>query len=73
MTRDHLSTENKTAVIAVENARLFDESQTSRKAADEILDFTKIEAGMDDYVSKPVRLEELVRALQKAAPCKPEH
>jgi CheY-like chemotaxis protein len=27
-----------------------------------------LEAGMDDYVSKPVRLEELVEALRKAEP-----
>lgn len=29
------------------------------------------EAGMDDYVSKPVRLEELVRALQRCRPLSP--
>jgi CheY-like chemotaxis protein/HPt (histidine-containing phosphotransfer) domain-containing protein len=28
-----------------------------------------LEGGMDDYVSKPVRADELLRALQKLAPC----
>ena len=29
-----------------------------------------LEAGMDDYVSKPIRVDELVRALSEATPVK---
>jgi signal transduction histidine kinase/DNA-binding response OmpR family regulator len=30
-----------------------------------------VDAGMDDYISKPVRIEELIRALERAAPNAP--